>query len=301
MSHVFLSYSRKQRSYARKLARHLADHGVPVWMDDEIVTGDRWEDAIRTRIDTCAAVVVVMSPDAEASAWVTRELARAESRGKPVYPVLHSGEVFFRLADVHFEDVRGGRLPSGRFTASLREVADAPALAPPVGRHIRLRHIRLRHIRLRHVVPVLVAAALVPVGISATDWLRPDGGDAAPSSERSTTGSTAPTPTTTAPVTSSGHRHDVRVYNNSIVPDLDAVATNDVRALGWTVTESRNHLQGVVVPTSTVYFHPDLGEEPEARELATALRLRAEPRFEGILSEPPGLILIVTRDYPDRG
>ncbi|MBY8848251.1 LytR C-terminal domain-containing protein [Saccharothrix sp. MB29] len=166
---------------------------------------------------------------------------------------------------------------------------------------MRLRHIRLRHIRLRHVVPVLVAAALVPVGISATDWLRPDGGDAAPSSERSTTGSTAPTPTTTAPVTSSGHRHDVRVYNNSIVPDLDAVATNDVRALGWTVTESRNHLQGVVVPTSTVYFHPDLGEEPEARELATALRLRAEPRFEGILSEPPGLILIVTRDYPDRG
>lgn len=121
LSHVFISYSRRQQAYARRLAAHLdTRHGIPVWIDDELITGDRWENVIKARIDECAALVVVMSRDAEASEWVGREIARAQSKGKPVMPVLFDGEVFFRLADVQFEDVRGGVLPGERFIAALR-------------------------------------------------------------------------------------------------------------------------------------------------------------------------------------
>ncbi|MGM1060821.1 TIR domain-containing protein [Saccharothrix sp. Mg75] len=327
MLHVFLSYSRRQRSYARELARHLDEQGVPVWMDDEILTGERWEHVIRTRIDTCAAVVVVMSPDAEASAWVTRELARAESRGKPVFPVLHDGEVFFRLADVHYEDVRGGRLPGERFTAALRALTNAPPPTPavpippapipptptPAAPILAPPPAGKPGARLRRLVPALVAAAvLVPVGISAADWLTPDDTGAAPSggsttSTTSTTAASTATSTTTAPptttstpttgaTTTSQRRHTVRVYNNTTIADLNAAVVDDVRELGWTVTESGNYSQGLI-PTSTVYFHPDLDEEAEARALAAALGMRAEPGFEGIRSAPAGLIVIIARDY----
>ncbi|MDQ2584009.1 hypothetical protein CKY47_08460 [Saccharothrix yanglingensis] len=48
-----------------------------------------------------------------------------ESRGEPVYPVLCSGKVFFR--------------PAGCFTASPREVADAPEPAEEPGARPRRR------------------------------------------------------------------------------------------------------------------------------------------------------------------
>lgn len=129
--HAFLSYSREQQPYARELAAYLRARGVGVWLDDELVSGDRWEQVIKERIDGCAAFVVVMTPDAEESAWVRRELARAQDRGKPVFPVLLEGDVFFRLADVHAEDVRGGGLPGDRFVGALRGlVAPRPDPVP---------------------------------------------------------------------------------------------------------------------------------------------------------------------------
>jgi hypothetical protein len=60
---VFISYSHCQDGgYVESLAAHLAGEGVPVWFDKEIITGDRWERVVHTKIDTCAAFIVVMSP-----------------------------------------------------------------------------------------------------------------------------------------------------------------------------------------------------------------------------------------------
>ncbi|GAB3000599.1 toll/interleukin-1 receptor domain-containing protein [Saccharothrix stipae] len=130
MTEVFLSYSRRQQPYARALAGHLRERGVPVWLDDELISGDRWEQVIRDRIDGCAALVVVMTPDAEESAWVRRELSRAQDRGKTVFPLLLEGEVFFRLADVQAEDVRGGAMPGDRFVGALLRLVGVPEAGP---------------------------------------------------------------------------------------------------------------------------------------------------------------------------
>ncbi|MEU4444963.1 TIR domain-containing protein [Actinosynnema sp. NPDC050801] len=130
MTEVFISYSRRQQVYARALAGHLRERGVPVWMDDELISGDRWEQVIKDRIDGCAALVVVMTPDAEESAWVRRELSRAQDRGKTVFPLLLEGEVFFRLADVQAEDVRGGAMPGDRFVRALLRLVGTPEAGP---------------------------------------------------------------------------------------------------------------------------------------------------------------------------
>jgi nucleotide-binding universal stress UspA family protein len=65
--HVFISYSHAHDgAYVELLAAHLEQEGVTVWFDRDIVTGDRWDEVIREKIDTSVGVIVVMSPAAEA-------------------------------------------------------------------------------------------------------------------------------------------------------------------------------------------------------------------------------------------
>jgi hypothetical protein len=65
-----------------------------------------------------------MSPAAEASEWVDRELARAELKGLPVLPLLLDGDPFFRLGPTQYEDVRGGRMPTEPFARRVLGVCD---------------------------------------------------------------------------------------------------------------------------------------------------------------------------------
>lgn len=135
------------------------------------------------------------------------------------------------------------------------------------------------------------------------------GSPTAPTSEAppvvTTTGSpTAPpsAPTSSAavpppPVTPPGAtKVEVRVYNNSTITGLANKASDEVRANGWTVAGTGNYSQGTI-PTTTVYFRPGTDEEASAKELATLLRARVEPRFDGIQGSAAGIILIVTNDY----
>jgi LytR cell envelope-related transcriptional attenuator len=99
------------------------------------------------------------------------------------------------------------------------------------------------------------------------------------------------------PVTQPGvPKVSVRVYNNSTITGLANKASDEVRANGWTVADTGNYSQGTI-PTTTVYYRPGTDEEASAKELASVLRARVEPRFDGIQSSPPGIILIVTNDY----
>jgi len=99
------------------------------------------------------------------------------------------------------------------------------------------------------------------------------------------------------PVTQPGAtKVPVRVYNNSTITGLANKASDEVRANGWTVAGTGNYSQGTI-PTTTVYFRPGTDEEASAKELATLLRARVEPRFDGIQNSAAGIILIVTNDY----
>ncbi|MQA07361.1 MAG: LytR family transcriptional regulator [Pseudonocardiaceae bacterium] len=88
----------------------------------------------------------------------------------------------------------------------------------------------------------------------------------------------------------------VRVYNNSTIKGLADNAARDLRAEGWNVTEVGNYSGGTIA-ASTVYYRPGTGEEAAAKQLAYNFGMRAEPRFAGISDAPPGVIVIVTKNY----
>ncbi|MFD4643927.1 LytR C-terminal domain-containing protein [Lentzea sp. NPDC058436] len=125
----------------------------------------------------------------------------------------------------------------------------------------------------------------------------------APASTSSSPVTTTASPTAPAssvpppPVTQPGvTKAPVRVYNNSTITGLASKASDEVRANGWEVAETGNYAGGTI-PTTTVYYRPGTEEEAAAKELASVLRARVEPRFDGIQAAASGVILIVTNDY----
>ncbi len=105
---VFVSYSRRDFHAAEALFSVLAASGqVRTWLDvEQLRPGTDWEIAINAAIDHADAVVVVASPAAMASRWVTEEWRRALRNGTPVHVALvRDTELPPELTTVH--DLRG--------------------------------------------------------------------------------------------------------------------------------------------------------------------------------------------------
>lgn len=123
--HVFVSYSRCDIRYVRRLAAFLRSADIDVWMDEQVPNGTRWDQVLKEKIDTAAAVVLVMSPSVEESDWVNSEIDRARAQGKPLLPLLLRGDVTFGLGRIQHEDVTGGRMPRPDFVRRLRDLAES--------------------------------------------------------------------------------------------------------------------------------------------------------------------------------
>jgi hypothetical protein len=126
MSHVFISYSRKDQDYVSLLAQALESHRLPVWLDDHIDYGTTWPRVIQDHVERCAVFLVVMSPRSEDSLWVQNELTLAQKLKKPVFPLLLEGEHWFQILTIQSVDVVGGKLPPARFYDTLRPYFPAP-------------------------------------------------------------------------------------------------------------------------------------------------------------------------------
>lgn len=95
---VFLSYSRKDKGFTRKLAEALAQRGYLVDFDQSehdpanIETGisaeDDWWKRLREMIAAAEAMVLIVSPHSAASQVCGEEIAYARALGKRVVPVL---------------------------------------------------------------------------------------------------------------------------------------------------------------------------------------------------------------------
>ena len=74
MGFAFISYSRMDASYVERLAVELSRRHLEFWYDRRIDSGDRWTQAIETKVRGCAVFVPVVTPDSVASEWCEREL-----------------------------------------------------------------------------------------------------------------------------------------------------------------------------------------------------------------------------------
>jgi len=86
---VFISYSRKDINFARRLAGDLEKAGFDVWWDiSDLKGGDDWVRNIPTAIESSQYFVVLLSPDSIQSEWVTKEYTYAIYRRLKIIPAM---------------------------------------------------------------------------------------------------------------------------------------------------------------------------------------------------------------------
>src|SRR5271168_758175 len=92
---VFLSYARRDDIFAQLLESRLREAHIRVWRDEySLYPGEDWKEAIEKGISESDAVLVVLSDNSVASAYVIYEWAYAFGQDKDVLPIkLTSGAI----------------------------------------------------------------------------------------------------------------------------------------------------------------------------------------------------------------
>lgn len=89
MSHVFVSYSRKDSETVDHIVARLNKDGLDVWIDrEDIKGGELWHESIVEAIDRAYAFVLMLSPSSLASDNVRKEVDVAEGSKRELVPVL---------------------------------------------------------------------------------------------------------------------------------------------------------------------------------------------------------------------
>src|SRR6266571_3650147 len=90
MDHVFISYKHDDGDFAEILINRIEKAGFNTWVDnDKLHAGEDWRREIDQAIMDSFALVVIMTPEARGSEYVTYEWAFAWGAGVKVIPVLY--------------------------------------------------------------------------------------------------------------------------------------------------------------------------------------------------------------------
>lgn len=122
MDKVFISYSRKDTDFVRKLAGDLEKAGYDVWWDiTDLRGGDDWVRQIPEAIRTSQYILVVLTPDSTESEWVQKEYTQALSLRKKIIPImLAPSSVPFALNTINFIN-----FASGDYVENYRKLLEA--------------------------------------------------------------------------------------------------------------------------------------------------------------------------------
>ena len=87
---VFISYSRKDKEFVRRLDEELKRRHREAWVDWEgIPPGDTWEKTIYGAIEATHTFIFVLTPDSIGSEVCGKEIAHAAANNKRLVPIVH--------------------------------------------------------------------------------------------------------------------------------------------------------------------------------------------------------------------
>jgi CheY-like chemotaxis protein len=88
MAHIFISYKKEDVDFAENVSSRLGGKGFDVWYDSKIAAGEEWRNVLDAAIKDSVALIVIMTPEAKASEYVTYEWAFALGIGIKVIPIM---------------------------------------------------------------------------------------------------------------------------------------------------------------------------------------------------------------------
>jgi TIR domain-containing protein len=151
MAQIFISYSRKDIGFVRKLAGDLEKAGYEVWWDlTDLRGGDDWPRVIPAAIESSDRVVVVLSPNSVVSDWVEKEYTQALSLRKKIIPImLERSNIPFALNTINYVDFTSDDYVGSfnHLLTALGYTGEPPVVVPPA------------------TLPVIFRKYAIPIGI----------------------------------------------------------------------------------------------------------------------------------------
>jgi hypothetical protein len=115
---VFISYKHDTLGvyFLKDLTRELEGNGFEVWSDRLIEVGDKWRESIDIGIRESFAVIVVLTPEATFSQYITYEWSYAMGLGIPIIPLVlvqlePKAEMHPKLEPLQYLNFTDGRQP----------------------------------------------------------------------------------------------------------------------------------------------------------------------------------------------
>lgn len=128
MQHVFVSYKHEDLDFAENIISRLEKEGFATWTDLKIGVGEEWRTAIDIAIKNAVALIVVMTPEAKSSEYITYEWAFAWGVGIRVIPImLRPTQLHPRLEALQYLDFTNAKSrPWDKLMEEVRAACDAP-------------------------------------------------------------------------------------------------------------------------------------------------------------------------------
>src|SRR5215204_5407419 len=131
MQHIFISYSPKDSRHMANMQDNLLRIGYKPWIDPSPRPGQDWRFDIDDAIRSSDAMIVIVTPAAADSIFVTYEWALALGIGIPVIPVKFApGRMHPRLNTLEQFDVNSFTNPAHFWDYFGRELPRILAIAP---------------------------------------------------------------------------------------------------------------------------------------------------------------------------
>lgn len=110
MQKIFISYSRKDIDFARKLAGDLEKAGYDVWWDiTDLRGGDDWVRTLPAAIASSEFFIIILTPNSVESEWVRKEYTQALSLRKKIVPIMFDAcDVPFALNTINYVNFMSG-------------------------------------------------------------------------------------------------------------------------------------------------------------------------------------------------
>ncbi len=90
MAEVFISYSRKDKDFVRRLGDGLVAHNREAWVDwKDIPLTSEWQQEILRNIEAADNFIFIISPDSVASGNCRKEIDHAAANNKKMLPLFH--------------------------------------------------------------------------------------------------------------------------------------------------------------------------------------------------------------------
>ncbi|HKI53495.1 MAG TPA: TIR domain-containing protein, partial [Anaerolineales bacterium] len=160
MEKVFISYSRKDIEFARKLAGDLGKAGYDVWWDiTDLRGGDDWVRVIPEAIAASRFVIVVLTSDSAESEWVRKEYTQALNLRKKIIPImLTSTSVPFALNTLNYVNFM-----SGEYEDNFKNLLSPLGFTgkPPEVKPFNWRTVVLLSVFRKYAIPIVIIIILL--------------------------------------------------------------------------------------------------------------------------------------------